>query len=232
MENIILSERLLMVSSFVRGDTTLADIGTDHAYLPVYLIISGKIKTAVAADINKGPLQNAEKTVKSYGLEDKITLRLSNGLQSISENEASDLVLAGMGGDLISDILSACGWIKKKGIRIIAQPQTHSEKVREFFINNGFEILSETACEDEKRCYICLCAEYTGEKREYGFGYTYFGELPKCEKAQATEYLIHQRNRIFKRLSGLKESNQNKDECDFLDRLLCKFNEILGDKNG
>lgn len=225
-----LSERLLMVSKMVRQGSVVADIGTDHAYLPVYLIQKGICPQAIVADLREMPLENARDTVNENCLHDKIKLILSDGLDSISENTADDITIAGMGGDLISNILSRVDWIKNKNVRIIAQPQTHSEKVREFFINNGFEIVYEDACVDDNRNYICMCAEYTGKKIEYEFGYEYFGELVKCNNEYAKEYLVHQRNRFSKRAIGLEQSGQNTDEARALLKLIKKFDEILEEK--
>lgn len=224
-----LSKRLLMVADMVRQGSVVADIGTDHAYLPVYLIQKGVCPRAIAADLREMPLKNAEETVKENSLSDRITLILSDGLDNLPENSADDITLAGMGGDLISDILSRIEWIKNSDIRIIAQPQTHSEKVRRFFIDNGFKIIKEAACIDDNRNYICMCAEYTGEFQDYEFGYEYYGELIKCESEYAKEYLKHQRNRFLKRANGLEASGQNADETELLHRLVKRFNEILED---
>ena len=129
-----LSKRLDMVASFVRQGSIVADIGTDHAYLPVYLISHGISEKAFAADIGRGPLFNAEKTVTEYGLNDKITLVLSDGLKKIDLSAVDTVILAGMGGDLIKDILSCADIEELKKIHIIAQPQSHAEK--ENYIHN------------------------------------------------------------------------------------------------
>lgn len=222
-----LSKRLLMVSNMVRKNSVVADIGTDHAYLPVYLIQKGICKKAIAADLRKMPLKNAETTVRESGLENSVTLILSDGLDNIPENSATDITLTGMGGDLISDILSRPTWLKSNKIRVIAQPQTHSECVRKFFIENGFEIIREDACIDDDRNYICICADYTGNIREYDFGFEYYGLLPQCNNPSAGEYLEHQRNRFYKRATSLKNAGQNDEESNFLYKLVKKFDEIL-----
>lgn len=234
MDNINLSKRLSLAAAFVRKDSLLCDIGTDHAYLPVYLVKKGISVSAIAADLRKGPLKNAEKTVTGYGLNNKIMLRLSDGLDKISSEEVTDIVLAGMGGDLISDILSRADWIKDTSKRIIAQPQTHSEKVRTFFISNGFEIISESACREDGKLYICICAEFTGKNNSYPFGYEYYGELPNCKDIHAKEYLIKQRERFLKRADGLSKSGQNETEAEFLYKLcdtLKGFTEENNDKS-
>lgn len=229
MDNINLGSRLMLAADFVRRDSLLCDIGTDHAYLPVYLIEKQICLSALAADLRKGPLKNAEKTVNERGLSDKIKLRLSDGLDEIQPDKASDIVLAGMGGDLICDILSRTPWIKDRTKRLITQPQTHAEKVRAFFINNGFEIIGENAAEEDGRLYICICAEYTGNNKEYPFGYEYYGELANSDSPFAKEYLKRQRARFLKRADGLSKSGQNADEAEFLYKLCDKFNDIIGE---
>lgn len=230
MNNINLGCRLALAAEYVRKNSSLCDIGTDHAYLPAYLIKNEICSSAVAADLRRRPLENAAKTVGEYGLGDKIKLRLSNGLDNISPDEADDIVLAGMGGDLICDILSRAPWIKNKTKRIIVQPQTHSEKVRAFFINNGFEIIGENAAEEDGRLYICICAEYTGDNIEYPFGYEYYGELSKCESRYAKEYIKRQRERFLKRADGLSKSGQNAEEAKLLYKLCDKLKEIIGEQ--
>lgn len=193
----VLNERLKMAADMVKHGSLLVDIGTDHAYLPVFLVKNGCCPKAVAADLRKGPLENARETVSSNGLSDKIELRLSDGLNSISAQEAQSIVIAGMGGTLISDILSKAEWIKNPDIRLILQPQTHSEDVRKFLFENGFKILSENACFSQGRAYICLCAEYDGITRNPTASEIYFGihkEL-KCKNTASTEYY----NRKLKR---------------------------------
>ncbi len=230
MENIILSKRLSLVADFVRKGAVLCDVGTDHAYLPAYLMKKGEITYAIAADLREGPLKNAKKTVKEHDLENKIELRLSDGLENVHENEVTDIVLAGMGGDLICDILSKAEWLKNSDKRIIAQPQTHSEKVRHFFMTNGFKIIEENAVKEDDRLYICVCAECTKEKSDYPFGYEYYGELPKCENVHANEYLLRQRERFLKRADGLSKSGQNETEAEFLYKLCETLKDITEGK--
>ena len=114
--NIILDERLITCADFVRSGSTFADIGTDHAYLPAYLISKGKIKSALACDVNKKPLESAAATIRDYCVEN-IELRLCDGLSGVGENEFDDLCIAGMGGELIIKILAECKYIKNDRYR-------------------------------------------------------------------------------------------------------------------
>ncbi len=174
-----LSPRLKAAADMVRDGVRIADIGTDHAYLPAYLLLQNKVTKALACDVSKGPLCNAEKTALIYHLEDRLSLRLSDGFDSIGEDEADDFIICGMGGSLIAELLEITPWLKNEKYRLIIQPQSHSNDVREYLINNGFEIIKETALFDEGRVYNAMAAEYTGEHKEYCPSYIYFGSLPE-----------------------------------------------------
>ena len=121
-----LKSRLNMAAQMVRKGSRLADIGTDHAYLPAALILDGTVPCAIAADLRKGPLENAEATVKNYGIAEKVQLRLSDGLKCVNSSEVDDIVIAGMGGILISEILEAAPWVKNENIRIYT-PKKHEK---------------------------------------------------------------------------------------------------------
>ena len=109
-----LTPRLQAAATLVRGGGVLADIGTDHGYLPIHLVKTGKINKAIAADIGKMPLENARKSVEQNALSDRISLRLSDGLKSFSPDDADEFVFAGMGGTLIAEKLSETPWIKNE----------------------------------------------------------------------------------------------------------------------
>lgn len=109
---ISLDQRLRMCADFVRQNARLADIGTDHAYLPLWLCLNGTCPSAIAADINPDPLSRGQAAIMNFNAEHLISTRLSNGLENIGENEADDFVIAGMGGELIAAILDSCTYTK------------------------------------------------------------------------------------------------------------------------
>lgn len=155
-----LSKRLSAVASLVRQGSSVADVGTDHGYIPVYLCKTGVICKAVACDINQGPLSSCQALVSQEGLSDFIEVRLSDGLEKISENEIDTIIIAGMGGELIVRILSNCSYIKNK--HLILNPMTHPEIARKFLYDNGFEINNDVVVEDAGHCYSVFDAVYTG----------------------------------------------------------------------
>ncbi|MBR5190562.1 MAG: SAM-dependent methyltransferase, partial [Clostridia bacterium] len=142
-----LDSRLMAIARLVRKDKVFADIGTDHAYLPVYLVEKGIINKAIAADLRVGPLDNAKETVISHNFTEKIELRLSDGLDNFSENEAQEIAVAGMGGLLISSFIERTKWLKNSNIHLILQPMTHVEDLRKTLFDNGFVIDNEVVAE-------------------------------------------------------------------------------------
>lgn len=223
-----LRKRLSMVASFVRQGGVIADIGTDHAYLPAYLILKGVCDNAYAADIGKGPLLNAKETVEEYDLEDKIKLVLSDGLKNVPLEKTDTVVLAGMGGDLIRDILSYPDIDCLRKLHIIAQPQSHSEKVRLFFMNNGFEIEREDICLDSKHIYICMSAVFTG-RTDYPDSYEYYGELIKNESELVGEYLGLQLMHMKKKRDAFLKSGCEKD-AQALGNVIANIEKAMGER--
>lgn len=220
-----LRARLKMVADMVRCGVKIADIGTDHGYLPAWLVRSGKCIGGVAADLRKSPLENAAETLRIYQVEDKISLRLSDGLDSVYKEECDDIVLAGMGGTLIVELLARTPWIFDKSKRIIAQPMTHSEDVRKFFCENGFEILSENACHDEGRDYIAICARYNGEKQTKNPLYYYIGCHPMENNEASLNYAERQIKRVKTRSDALNKAGIENEESHLLNGVLEEFKE-------
>lgn len=219
-----LSKRLKMVADMVRCGSRIADIGTDHGYLPAHLTRSGKCPCGIAADLRKGPLENARETLQIYRVEDKVQLRLSDGLDSVLPDECDDIVFAGMGGTLIAELLERTGWVKDKSKRIIVQPMTHSEDVRRFFVNNGFKIIREDACRDDRN-YIAICAEYSGEKEEKNELYHYIGCHPIEGNEASLNYAKKQIFRLRKRAEALEAANIQSEEKDTLFKILKQVEE-------
>ena len=157
--------RLLAAAAFVRQGAVLADIGTDHAYLPIYLVASGRVSRAVAADIGEGPIALARANIAARGLSDRIETVMTDGLLGLSEKGVTDITVCGMGGELISRILQDASFVKDKGIRLILQPMSRAATLRRYLAENGFAIIAERPCRAAGRVYSCLCAEYDGVAR-------------------------------------------------------------------
>lgn len=158
-----LTNRLLKIASLVSENKRLADIGTDHGYIPVYLLNEGKINFAILADINKGPLENARSEVKRNKLEDKVDLRLGSGIEVLKKGEVDEVIIAGMGGILICELLEANKEVAYSVDKLILQPMQAQEELRQYLLNNGYEILDECLEKEDFRLYEIIVAKYTGK---------------------------------------------------------------------
>lgn len=161
-----ISLRLKAVSSMVDNCECAADIGTDHGYVPIYLVENEICKRAIASDINKGPVEKARFNVKLQELENKIDLRLGSGFTPIKPGEVQQAVIAGMGGNLIKDIIIDGMEVFKKLDALILQPMRNSEVLREYIYKSGFEIIDEELCIDENRFYEIIKIRYDNKKQE------------------------------------------------------------------
>ena len=200
---ISLDSRLSLCASFVRNGCRLADIGTDHAYLPVYLCQKGVIKSAIAADINPDPLKSGQKTIAEAGLDGVIQTRLSDGLKGIAADEADDIVIAGMGGELIARIIDDCPYSRDTTKHFILQPMTKSEALIRWLDANGFLILRQDCCVAAGKCYTVLCAAYSGgELPPHDELYPYLGELCPNENATHRRFAEAHIERLLKQAKG------------------------------
>ena len=170
-----LSKRLSAVAEFVTPGGCLVDVGTDHGYVPIALLEQQKISSAIAMDVNRGPLERAREHIAQYQMGDYIETRLSDGLKEIGKEEGDTLVIAGMGGPLMEKILTE-GEETRKGFReLILQPQSDIPHVRKFLFENGYHIVNEEMVLEEGKFYPLMKAvpgkadrEWTEEELEFG----------------------------------------------------------------
>ena len=132
-----LDDRLLAVASCVPDGAYLADVGTDHAYLPLYLAGQGKLSGAVASDIHKAPLDSANKNIREAGFSALIHTALTDGLQGLAPYPITDIAIAGMGGQMIKGILEKADFIRERHIHLILQPMQHIPELRKYLYENG-----------------------------------------------------------------------------------------------
>lgn len=148
-----LSKRLMALANMVTDGNRLADIGTDHGYIPIYLCQTGKIPSALAMDIGKGPLQQARTHIAEHGLDGQIETRLSDGMAALQKNEADTILIAGMGGGLVMKILTE-GAEKLTGREeLILQPQSEIAQVRQFLRMHEFQIVDEDMILEDGKYY-------------------------------------------------------------------------------
>ena len=152
----ILSKRLKTIASFVPEGSRVADVGTDHGYMPIYLIQNGVAVSAVAMDVRSGPLSRAAEHVREYGLEEKIELRISDGLCALKEGEADTVIISGLGGPLMIDIMTRGQQVAQSVNCFVLSPQSDIPGVRVFLRENGYRIAREAFIKDEGKYYTVM----------------------------------------------------------------------------
>ena len=155
-----LSNRLSAVASFVTDGNVLADVGTDHGYIPIYLLQEKRIKKAIAMDINAGPLQRAKEHIALYGLKDYIETRLSDGVAALTPGEVDTVLVAGMGGGLVMHILEEGKEVCRQAKELVLQPQSELERVRAYLWSNGYVILEENMILEDEKFYPMMRVAY------------------------------------------------------------------------
>lgn len=154
--------RLLSAIPYLRAGDVMADIGTDHAYLPIEVCRRGICRRVIACDINEGPIRAAQENIRAAGMTGRIDTLCTDGLHGVESYAPDDIVIFGMGGELIVRILREAPWVQDAHIRLILQPMSHAEVLRRYLWENGFAIIGETLSRAD-RLYQTICACYTGE---------------------------------------------------------------------
>lgn len=225
-------KRLTAAAETVRPGKRVVDVGTDHAYLPAYLVLGGKTPQCLAVDIGTGPLENARKTVEKYALSDRIALRISDGLQNVNPDEAQDITICGMGGTLMAKILSECTWLQKEDLHLVLQPQSHVWEVRRVLSQRGFSIDREFVLEEAGKLYITIGASYDGQIRTADDGFCYFGTLLQNGDELSCDYVERLHRQLCVRLKGLQNAGLENIECTWVSTCLSYYNQNKNQQNG
>ncbi len=162
----IISNRLKHICDLVTEVKSIVDVGTDHGYVPIYLIKYKNVKSAIASDINKGPVERAINNINNYDLQDKIICRLGGGLTTIYPREVEAAVIAGMGGNLIRDIIEDSKEVFKALKYVVVQPVQNPEVLREYIYKSGYIILDEEIIKDEDKYYEIIKVKYGNAKKQ------------------------------------------------------------------
>ena len=209
-----ISKRLSSAASLVREGVRIADIGTDHAYLPIYLYLSGKVSGGVVSDINQGPVDRARANLCDYGCEDAFVAQRADGLDGVLAHGVEDIFILGMGGELIASIIENEPELKNEKYSLVLQPMTHPEILRKYLGKDGFEIDCELIVEEDK-IYQIMRARYTGRVSEYSLLELHFGAR-NLEKPTPELFALMKRARAVycervkgKALSGVDTSQEN-----------------------
>lgn len=216
MNHTDLSKRLEAVGRFVPEAARLADIGSDHAYLPVALMLKGKIDFAVAGEVVKGPFESAKRQVSKNGLSERIEVRLANGLDAIEkQDQINAITIAGMGGSLIRDILESGRQNQRLSgkERLILQPNIGEKTLRAWLKENNYQIIAEEILEENKKIYEIIVAEKKEQPIEYSEKELMFGPHLLAEKnaifLAKWQRELKQREVILEQLKNASEQNRH-----------------------
>ncbi|PPK80259.1 tRNA (adenine22-N1)-methyltransferase [Lacrimispora xylanisolvens] len=210
-----LSKRLGMIASFVPGGSRVADIGTDHGYIPIHLVQEGIAKSAIAMDVRKGPLLRAQTHIKEAGLTDLVEVRLSDGLLKLEKNQADCVVIAGMGGELIIHILEEGRHLWDSISYWVLSPHSELYKVRKFLAEHEFSIRRETMIKEDGKYYSVMGVtrdSMVSEDRDPELGYRYGKDLLDSKNPVLKEFLQKEQIQIGEILKGLQSSGTKNAE--------------------
>lgn len=239
MNELKLSMRLMAVANEVPVGSTVADIGSDHAYLPCYLCLKGRIRYAVAGEVAEGPFSSALSQVHTLGLEDFISVRRGDGLEILKPDEVGTIVIAGMGGKLIRNILQQ-GKEKLTNVqRLVMQPNVASDLVRHWLAENGWELKKESILEEDGQTYEVLVSERGDGYRPYrdlgdtGFLYGPFLMMEKNDAFQKKWKAELQKWRIINRqMARADETEAIAERRKQMKKKILETEEMLNGEDG
>lgn len=228
----IISRRLKLISDLVKDVESVVDVGTDHGYVVIDLLKEGRVKKAVASDINKGPVERARKNVADHNLSDKIECRLGGGLTTVKPGEVEAAVIAGMGGNLIRDILLESEEVFKDLEYVIVQPVQNPEVLREYVYKLGWNLEDEWIIFDEDKYYEIFKLSYGTKATTVEPIYNEISEILLKKKDEVyKEYLNHKAAKYSRIYESLKEDTDNararkaelKEKLEAIEGFLDKF---------
>lgn len=224
-----LSKRLKTIADLVPKNSRLVDVGTDHGYIPIYLNLNQPMDQCIASDINKGPLESARRNMDKYNLKN-IELRQGSGLQTVSKEDGMEVVvIAGMGGYLVQNILQADEELVKTMKRLILQPQNNIPEIRRYVHSLGFKIEREIFLEEEGKYYTVIVAvpgkESYAKAVEYEYGKYLLEESTPLYKEWLT-YKLKGYKDIMDKLKGV-EGEQSKSRIEELEEVSKLIEEAL-----
>lgn len=227
---ITLDKRLALLAEEMTPGGFGVDVGTDHGYLAVYLIESGKASRMLATDVNPGPLQSAQSCIREHGLRDRIETRLADGLNGLDLTPVTDILIAGMGGILMTEILGARHPLMGK--RLILQPMTQAPALRQWLAEKGYDILRERCAVSAGKPYTIMTACYDGISRMISPLFGLVGRTPEDPSADAEAYLEKQLRRLERKADGLRKSAEREKELAETEALTDALRELLDKRKG
>ncbi len=222
----MLSVRLSAIADYVKKGAFVCDVGTDHGYLAVHLMKSGVAKRVIATDINAKPLANAQKNIEKSEVSG-IELRLCDGLGGVNRGEADTVIIAGMGGEVISGILErGANIVREKNITLILQPTTSPEFLRRYLCENGFSIKEEKAVFENSKLYSVMLVSFSGEKCEREESYYFVGEL-NTDDETSIKYIEKQLARNLNCMQSLEKIPSKTEEYEYYKSVVAGIKKTL-----
>lgn len=204
-----LSKRLRVVADMVKPGNAVADIGCDHGYLSVWLVREHKAERAIAMDLREGPLNSAKENIRFFHQEKKIETRLSDGMDGLKPGEADRIVIAGMGGILMSDILERGRECVRRALQMVLQPQSDQDLVRKKVHELGFRITDEKSCFEDGKYYVAFSCEPGTEEKPYNEAeYLYGRFLPEKKDPVYRKFLKAEEMKRLKLIATLTASDK------------------------
>lgn len=215
-----------MIADQIHANEVIADIGTDHAYIPIYLVKEGVCSHVLCSDIHNGPFEIAQDNVKSYGLSDQIDVRLGGGLSPYKKGEMQTIIMAGMGGEMIVKILQEDRPIALSVSRFILQPMTALDELRSYLYQNGFNIVKEHLAKEGNKYYVIM--DVIWDRTEVpSIEYLYIGKGLLQENSENLRgYLEHLERCWSTAVEGMKQSNVPQSRMKIYQYLLVKIKEF------
>lgn len=223
-----LSNRLSTLTKYVPQGSRVIDVGTDHAYVPIYLMKNNIATSCMATDINKGPLVKAKQNIDKYRIPN-IRLKQTSGLQGITEEDGNVIMISGMGGYLIVDILKAAMPVVKAADRLILQPQQDIDEVRKFLHANGFKIVTEDFAKDDDKYYTVLVVEKGNETYDKAYEYVYGKCLIEKKLPLFKEWLMKKQGKLeeIKGYLDQKQGIQSEIRIKELEAEIAQIKEVI-----
>lgn len=220
-------KRLPTAASFIRRGAYFADIGTDHALLPIYAVKSGTAVHAIASDVNEAPLLRAKENIRRCGLEKKIDCMLTSGFDGMGSLPITDAAICGMGGELTAEIINGAPFIRRIGFRLIIQPMTRAEAAREALGAAGFCISVERTVYEDGKFYTIIAADHDGIEKTYDKFTLLFGDLSPerfCSDEERRSYIKSSIKKYERIIEG-----KSRSQIDVSDErsIVCRLSEML-----
>ena len=218
--------RLDALIKILNNTDSVADIGSDHAYLPILLAKADTEKKIIASDIGTGPLSRAKNNVERFGLADRIELRLGDGLDTLCVGETQAIVIAGMGANVICNILSKGERVAKNAELLVLQPMTSAHELRRFLYENGYVINNEILVREDRRIYTIILAK-SGDSAGFCDVDCYISDaLLKSKDVLFDEYLKNQKKRLVRALGGMRRAKNKKVDINYYEKLIDALSRI------